>query len=65
MEQWIADVVGTMHVYKVTQTALAKHMGWRRDYISRILSGSVAPKLAKEKITQAVKEMIIQKGGML
>lgn len=61
MEPWIAEVIGKMHVHKITQTALAEHMGRRRDYISRILSGGVRPKGAQESITAAVDEMVAQK----
>lgn len=58
MEHLIAEIVGKMHIHKITQTALAEHMGIRRDYISRILSGGVHPKGTAEKIAAAVDEMI-------
>lgn len=63
MEAWIADTIGKMHIHKITQTALAEHMGKRRDYVSKILNGTVAPKNAREKIMAAVEEMIEAKSA--
>ena len=62
MGTWIAEVIGKMHVHKITQTALAEHMGVRRDYISRVLNGGRNPSdKTAEKITVAVDEMIAAK----
>lgn len=62
MEPWIAEVIGKMHVHKITQTALAEHMGVRRDYISRILNGDRNPsEKTVAKIIAAVDDLIAQK----
>ncbi len=61
MEGWIAETVGKMHVHKITQTELAKEVGWRRDYLSRVLSKAVPPKGAEEKITAALDRLIAKK----
>lgn len=62
MGTWIAEVIGKMHVHKITQTALAEHMGVRRDYVSRVLNGGRNPSdKTAEKITAAVDEMIAAK----
>lgn len=58
MEQWIAEVIGKMHIHKITTTALAEHMGMTRSHISRVLNGGIHPKGTAEKITAAVDEMI-------
>lgn len=59
METWIAEVVGKMHIHKITQTALAEHMGVRRDYISHVLNGGRNPSAkTAAKIISAVDEMI-------
>lgn len=58
MEQWIAEVIGKMHIHKITTTALAEHMGMTRSHVSRVLNGGIRPKGAAEKITAAVDEMI-------
>ncbi|MBQ9841584.1 MAG: helix-turn-helix transcriptional regulator [Clostridia bacterium] len=62
MGAWIAEVIGKMHVHKITQTALAEHMGVRRDYISRVLNGGRNPsEETAAKIVAAVDEMIAEK----
>lgn len=62
MGTWIGEVVGKMHVNKITQTALAEHMGVRRDYISRVLNGGRNPsEKTADKINAAVDEMIAEK----
>lgn len=58
MEPWIAEVIGKMHIHKITINALAEHMGMNRSHISRVLNGSLHPKGTGEKITAAVDEMI-------
>lgn len=58
MEHWIADVIGKMHIHKITTTALAEHMGMSRCHISRVLNGSITPEGTDKKITAAVDEMI-------
>ena len=50
MEGWIADVIGKMHIHKITQTMLAEQIGLRRDYVSKILNGQISPKGARERI---------------
>ena len=61
MESWIADVIGKMHIHKITTTALAEYMGMNRCHISRVLNGSLHPNGTAEKITTAVDEMIAAK----
>ena len=61
MEPWIAEVIGKMHVHKITTTALAEYMGMNRSHISRVLNGSLHPRGTGEKISAAVDEMIAAK----
>ncbi len=61
MDNWIAVVVGKMHIYRITQIELAKHMGVTNDYISLILRGKKTPKGAEERITKALDELIAAK----
>lgn len=58
MENWIAAVVGKMHVNKITQNALAEKMGIRRDYLNKILNGIERPENAKERVVKALEELI-------
>ena len=62
MERWIEKAVGKMHTHKITQIALAEKIGWTNDYISMILRGVKNPKGAKEKILNAIEEIISSKG---
>jgi transcriptional regulator with XRE-family HTH domain len=61
MEPWIAEVVGKMHVHKISQDAIAERVGVRREHINKILNGKIAPKGAAERITVAVDELIAAK----
>lgn len=49
MDHWIATAVGKMHVHKITQIELAKHMGVTNDYISLIMRGKKSPKISKNE----------------
>ena len=62
MENWIAVVVGKMHVNKITQSELAKKIGIRRDYLNKILNGFDVPANAEERITKALDELIAERG---
>lgn len=54
MEKWISQVVGKMHVNKITQIEVAKKMGVCNDYVSMILTGKKSPKDAKQRINEAI-----------
>ncbi len=61
MANWIADVVGKMHVHKITQTELANKLGIRREQLNRILNSSGTPANAEERILKALDELIKEK----
>lgn len=63
MEHWIAEVVGLMHIHKITQMDLAKHIGVTNDYISLILRGKKSPKNIEKRLKIAVDEIIKQKNA--
>ena len=62
LENWIAIIVGKMHVNKITQSELAKKIGIRRDYLNKILNGFDKPANAEERITKALDELIAERG---
>lgn len=62
MENWIAVVVGKMHIHKITQVELAEKIGIRRDYLNKILNGFDKPANAEERISKALDELIAKKG---
>lgn len=61
MEKWTARVVGKMHLHKITQSELAKAVGVTRIYLNRVLNGVENPANARERITQALDELIASK----
>ncbi|MGN0452119.1 MAG: helix-turn-helix domain-containing protein [Acutalibacteraceae bacterium] len=63
MEQWIANVVGKMHINKITQTELAKKMGVTNDYIWMILNGKKTPKGAETRINDAIDSILAERNG--
>lgn len=61
MENWIANVVGKMHVNNISNIELAKQLNVTPQYISGILNGKKSPKRAEERITAAVNEIVAEK----
>lgn len=55
--QWTADVVGEMHLYKITAIQLAKKIGWHPKYLSAVLNGKREPKHAEAIVKSAMKEL--------
>ena len=58
LENWTGDVVGIMHVNKISHQQLAEKLGWHVKYLSAVLNGKRNPKKAEEKIREALKELI-------
>lgn len=61
METWIANVVGKMHVNKISNIDLAKRLDVTPQYISELLNGKKSPKGAEERIVDAVDAIIAEK----
>lgn len=58
--QWTGEVVGKMHMARITKKALAAHMGVTREYVTNILNGHCAPKDAEARIRAAVDALSAQ-----
>ena len=58
LAQWIADLVGKMHKFKITKTRLAEELGVPREYVSMVLNGHREPAGAKDKFRRAVDEIV-------
>lgn len=58
LAQWIADLVGKMHKFKISKKALAEHLGVTPEYVSMVLNGHREPAGAEQKFTAAVDELI-------
>lgn len=61
MELWIAEVVGKMHIHRITQEALAERVGVRREHICKVLGGKESGAKLKDKILTAVDDLIALK----
>lgn len=53
-DNWIADVVGRMHVAKITGQMLAKESGYCAAYISEVLNNRRGTEDTKQKIIEAL-----------
>ena len=58
MEPWIAEVVGKMHIHRITQEAVAERVGVRREHICKVLGGKENGAKLKDKILTAVDDLI-------
>lgn len=54
LAQWICDLVGNMHKWKISKKMLAEHMGVTPEYVSMVLNGHREPAGAEERFTSAV-----------
>jgi len=59
--QWTAELIGEMHLKKVTAVRLAKEVGWHPKYLSAVLNGHKDPKDAEEKLRMALLRIEIKR----
>ena len=57
-EQWIASVVGKMHINRVSQKDIAMQMNVTPEYVSAILNGHRSPAGAEKKFRAALDAII-------
>lgn len=56
--QWTADLVGKMHLKKVSKKQLAERLGITPEYVSMILNGHREPEGVESRFRAAVDELI-------
>lgn len=56
-KNWIADVVGRMHVAKITGQQLAKACGYSASYLSSVLSGVKGCEETQKRICAALEKL--------
>ena len=61
LEKWIAEAVGKMHIYGISQAELAERLGVCRNYVNKLLNEKETPKGAEERIKKALGELIAEK----
>ena len=57
LKKWIGEVVGEMHIRKITTNQLAAHMGVTPEYISMILNGHREPTGIEGRLRKAIEEI--------
>lgn len=55
--QWVAELIGEMHLRRVTAKQLAESVGWHPKYLSAVLNGHREPKGAEAKLRKALEEL--------
>ena len=61
LKKWTGDVVGEMHIYKISCSELAAHLGMTPEYISMVLNGHREPKGIEERLRNAIAEIVENK----
>ena len=60
LAQWICDLVGKMHKWKISKKMLAEYLGVTPEYVSMILNGHREPAGAEGKFRAAVDALVAQ-----
>lgn len=63
MDKWIEGIVGKMHVHKIKQSDVAEKLGCTTTYVNLILNGNRKAKNMKDKVINAVDELISEQSG--
>lgn len=58
LAQWIADLVGKMHKFKISKKRLAEELGMTPEYVSMVLNGHREPAGVEDRFRDAVNEII-------
>jgi len=61
MEKWIADVVGAMHINKITNRDVAAKMNVTPGYVSMLLNEKKVTKTAENDIRKAIEAIIFER----
>ena len=57
LKKWIGEVVGEMHIRKISIKQLATHLGMTPEYISMVLNGHREPAGIEERLRKAIEEI--------
>ena len=56
--QWTADLIGEMHLARVSKKQLAEHLGVTPEYVSMVLNGHRDPDGAAGRFREALTQII-------
>ena len=57
LKKWIGEVVGEMHIRKISIKQLAAHLDMTPEYISMVLNGHREPIGIEERLRKAIEEI--------
>lgn len=61
LAQWIAEIVGEMHIAGITSKQLAAEAGWHEKYLSAVINGHRSPKNAEKVLRGAIERLLEKK----
>lgn len=61
IQRWAAGIVGEMHLNHITAKEFSAKLGYRPEYVSKVLNGHCSPKSAEKKYRAALEELIAEK----
>ena len=60
LEKWTGEVVGTMHINRISYQMLADRIGWNVKYLSVVLNGHRKPAGAERMVRDALGEILAE-----
>lgn len=62
-KKWTGDLVGLMHIHRISLQMLANELGVTDRYVSMVLNGHREPTGAKERFEKATERLIAKKAA--
>lgn len=59
--QWTGELIGQMHLKKVTKKELAEELGVTPEYVSMVLNGHKSPESAETRFFEALHSIITKR----
>ena len=60
-KEWTGDLVGLMHINRISKLQLAEHLGVTPEYVSMILNGHREPAGAEQRFRNAIESIIAER----
>lgn len=57
LKKWVGEVVGDMHIHRISNKQLASHLGVTVEYISMVLNGHREPAGIEGRLRTAIEEI--------
>lgn len=59
-KEWTGELVGLMHLHRITATELADKLGISKQYLSMVLNGHREPPDAEQRFRAGLDELIAE-----